>query len=178
MHHLRIIILLAVGVVSACAQDALPKKYGFRRYPEEIFLPTTNYSLTFLRAEPDKDHGSMGFFAFKHASDKPIQMWGFGFESDGSFRVRFERFAKLQDSKWQEVFVGYCATGAETYPIEPNHDYVLRVPLWPYTASGTRGVILLSGKRYSVISDEFDTATVRKNTDKRKLPNDSSPKSQ
>jgi hypothetical protein len=174
MHFLRIIILLTASFASAYGEETAAKKYGFRKFPDETFLPPATYRLKFLRAKRDKDHGSMGFFSFRHAFDKPIQMWGFGFEKDGSFRVRFERFSKLQDHKWQEVLVGYCGTGAETYAIEPNHDYIMRVPLWPYLFSGFRGVVLLSGQRHIVISDEFDADIVRKNADKTQWRNKSS----
>lgn len=160
--RLRLILLfLILGLECARAQEPSPSGYGFRSTPGENFLPRTSYRLTFLRAEPDKNHGVMGLFQLRHSGAQPIKLWGFRFEKDGSLRVRFERFSKLRDHKWQEVPVGYCGTGAETYAVEPERDYVLRVPLWPYLKEGTRGVVLLSGGTSAIVSEEFDGTDVR-----------------
>lgn len=164
MHVFRILFLLALSLVSAHAN------YDFTNLSKANLLDGARYRLTFLRSEPDKNHGRMGLFSLRHTLDDPIKIWGFGFQKDGSLRVRFERFSKWEGNRWTEVRVGYCGTGAETYTIAPNRDYVLRVPLWPFAKTGARGVALLSGTPYSLISEEFDGEAVRAGAGKTSRP--------
>jgi hypothetical protein len=154
------LVLLLVITPFALADEPPHTKYGFQRMREADFLPRAQYRLSFLRTEPDKHYGRIGLFTFRHTLDHPLKLFGFGFQKDGSLRVRFEQFSRRQDNRWQEVRVGYCGTGAQSYALDPNRDYLLRVPLWPFTRSGDRGVVLLSGDR-RILSDEFDTAPLR-----------------
>lgn len=132
--------------------------YGFKNLEN---LCVDGYEFKFIKAEADKDHWQMGHFKFRWNGQKSIRLWGIGFEKDGSFRVRFENFSNLTGGKWQEVPVGYCGTGSEMFSIEPNKDYVLKIPLWPYQSDGDKGVVKLDGEKISVVSEPFGVAQLR-----------------
>ncbi len=138
------------------AQDT-KTDYGFAHVED---LRTNGYDFRFLRATPDENHWRMGYFKFRWNGDKAIQLWGFGFEKDGSFRVRFENFSKKSGEGWEEVKVGYCGTGAEMFTLQANKDYILQIPLWPYKKGGDVGVVKLDGEKISVVSDPFTVADV------------------
>jgi len=36
--------------------------------------------------------------------------------------------------------------GAEMFTFEPNKDYLLQIPLWPYQKGGEEGIVKLNGK--------------------------------
>lgn len=112
MHLLRLLALLLAVDISARADETPRVKYGFLRAREADFLPPAQYRLSLVRTEPDKSHGRMGIFAFRHTLDHPLNLSGFGFQKNGSLRVRFEQFSRRQDNRWQEVNVAYCGTGA------------------------------------------------------------------
>lgn len=152
-------ILLAIVAVSpiAIAEEA-KLDYGFK-HTEDLRLE--GYDFKFVKAAPDKNHWRMGYFKFRWNGAKAIRLWGFGFEKDGSFRVRFEQFSKMTKGQWEEVTVGYCGTGAEMFTLEPNRDYVLQVPLWPYKKDGDEGVVKLGGEKISVVSEAFKAAEIR-----------------
>jgi hypothetical protein len=171
MQLFRILLFLILCMDCARAQESAATKYGFSKFPNKTLLAPASYHLTFLRAEPEKDYGSMGIFEFRHSLDEPIRMWGFGFQKDGSLRVRFEQFSKLQEGRWKEVPIGYCGTGAQTYELAPNRDYLLRVSLRPFAKDGTRGVVLLTGETFGVISDEFSGDAVRQVVKKKTKEN-------
>src|SRR5438128_2306727 len=99
MHLTRILLLLAITVVSVRAADPLPSTYDFTNLSKRNLLDASRYRLKFLRGEPDKDHGQIGLFAFRHTLDDPVKLWGFGFQKDGSFRVRFEQFSKWDGNR-------------------------------------------------------------------------------
>ena len=109
--------------------------------------------------------GAIGRFSFRHAYDKPIRLFGFGFEGTNVFRVRFEEYRREEAGQWTNVAVYYCGTGARCYPIEPNKDYVFLVSLLPFEEKGTRGIVELEGENYSV---PFDTAQIKAMAKKEK----------
>lgn len=152
-------MLLAIVAASTIAVAAEAKRdYGFK-HTEDLRLE--GYDFKFAKAAPDKNHWRMGYFKFRWNGAKAIRLWGFGFEKDGSLRVRFEGFPKMVDGRWEEVPVGYCGTGAEMYTLEPDKDYVLQVPLWPYEKNGDEGVVKLNGEKISVVSEPFKIAEIR-----------------
>ncbi|MBI2437795.1 MAG: hypothetical protein HYV36_03145 [Lentisphaerae bacterium] len=114
------------------------------------------------------DDGSIGRFAFRHSYDKPIQLFGFGFEGTNVFRVRFERYQREEVGRWTNVMVYYCGTGAQYYPIEPNKDYVFLVVLHPFEEKGTRGIVELEGKDIHIYSNPFDTAEITAMANKKR----------
>ncbi len=171
MFLLRIIAFVVFSVAVAEAGEPVLSKYDFSN-PSKSKLPDAGrYHLALLRIVPDRNQEPMGLFAFRHTLDEPLKIWGFGFQKDGTMQVRFEKFSKWEGNRWTEVGVGYCGTGAQTYALEPNHDYLLRVPLWPFAKSGERGVVLLSGTPFSLISEEFDGTEVRRGGQKGKTQN-------
>ena len=153
----NLLFILAAAFHIAAAEET-KRDYGFKLSKD---LRVDGYDFEFTKAEPDKDHWRMGYFKFRWNGTHPVRLWGFGFEKDGSFRVRFEEFSKMAVGQWKEVAVGYCGTGAEMFTLEPNKDYVLRVPLWPYQKDGEEGVIKLSGEEISLVSAPFKIAGIR-----------------
>lgn len=121
-----------------------------------------NCEFRMVAVEADKNHGAMGRFAFRHQESQPIQLYGFGFTGTNMFRVRFEEFQREDDGKWSKVEVGYCGTGAQLYPIQPNKDYVFLVPLWPFLEKGQRGMVTVLGTKVAVTSVAFDTSEIRR----------------
>ena len=128
----------------------------------ETAVPKVQSVFRLVSVEADANHGAMGRFAFRHHELRPIQLFGFGFTATNTFRVRFEEFQREEDGKWNKVEVGYCGTGAQLYPIEPNKDYTFLVPLWPYLEKGERGVVEISGTNVTVASVAFETSEIRK----------------
>ena len=118
--------------------------------------------LRLVAVEADTNHGAMGRFTFRHQEAHPIHLYGFGFTGTNMFRVRFEEFQREEAGKWSEVDVGYCGTGAQLYPIEPNKDYVFLVPLWPFLEKGQKGLLEIYGTNVTVASVGFDAAEIRK----------------
>jgi hypothetical protein len=134
------------------------ENYGFK---DVEFVQMEGYNLEFVTAVSDKDHWRMGMFKFRWNGKSLLRLWGFGFQKDGSFRVRFEKFSKLIGEKWEEVPVLYCGTGAEMYELKPDTDYVLKVPLWPSHKGGTKGVVKIGGEKIYLISKPFDVAQLK-----------------
>ena len=160
MHLPRLLVALLVIATWAHADETPRVKYGLQNARAADFLDPAQYHLSLTRVQPDRAHGHMGVFTFRHTLDRPMKLWGFGFKKDGSFRVRFEQFSRRENNRWDQVPVGYCGTGAETFELAPNREYILLIPLWPFAKSGDRGVVLLSGD-YRLVSEEFDTALLR-----------------
>ena len=146
------ITLLFFLCLSCSAED-----YGFKR---EYTLSSESYELVYIDSEPDENHWRMGFFKFRWTGSKPIKLWGFGFKDDGAFRVRFETFSKYKDGIWDEVMIGYCGTGAETYELSPNKDYTLRIPLKYFKKECTKGIVMLHSASDSMLSKPFDVASL------------------
>jgi hypothetical protein len=103
----------------------------------------------------------MGHFKFRWDGDQPVKLWGFGFQDDGSFRVRFETFSEFTQGVWTEIPVGYCGTGAEMFTLKPRQEYTLLIPLWPFQTKGEKGVVKIDGENVSLISTPFDTKSLR-----------------
>jgi hypothetical protein len=152
-------VILAFMIFQAAVGVNGANQYGFMHTE---FLRTEGYDFQFQRAEGDTNHWQMGFFRFRWNGNYPIRLWGYGFEKDGSFRVRFEIFSRLTADKWEEVPVGYCGTGMRMYEIKSKTNYVLKIPLWPYEKIGTKGVIKIDGEKIAFISKPFDVAPLRK----------------
>jgi len=150
------LLILATAQFLPGAEKA--ENYGFKNVE---FVQMEGYDLDFVSATVDKDHWRMGTFKFRWNGKNPLRLWGFGFQKDESFQVRFETFSKLVGEKWAEVPVAYCGTGAKLYEFKPNTDYVLRIPLWPYQKSGIRGVVKIGGEKISLISKPFDIALLK-----------------
>ena len=150
-------LLIGVAFQPIQAQETKPD-FGFKHVED---LSNDGYDFKFIRAEANKNHWKMGYFKFRWNGQKAIRLWGFGFEKDGSLRVRFESFSKMTNGKWQEVPVGYCGTGKEMFTLEPNKDYVLQIPLWPYDKDGEKGVVKLDGEKISVLSEPFEVSQLR-----------------
>jgi len=155
-------ILLALIAMASHPVKAEEKKpdYGFKDVEN---LRVEGYEFNFIKAEADKNHWQMGYFKFRWNGQKAIRLWGFGFEEDRSFRVRFENFSRMTGEKWQEVSVGYCGTGAEMFTLEPNKEYVVQIPLWPFKEKGDKGVVKIDGEKISLISKPFEVANLRNN---------------
>lgn len=146
------ILLLLFAVSSLAVAEEAKHDYGFKHAAD---LSVEAYDFKFIKAAPDKNHWRMGYFKFRWKGSKAIRLWGFGFEKDGSFRVRFENFSKKSQGGWKEEEVGYCGTGAEMFTLEPDKEYILQVPLWPYEKGGDEGVVKLDGEKISVVSEPF-----------------------
>lgn len=86
-----LLLWLFAGFSQVQAQTG-PSTYGFS-HAEHI--RATGYEFKLLRTKPSKDHWRMGYFQFLWKGPEPIRLWGFDFEKEGSFRVRFENFSKL-----------------------------------------------------------------------------------
>ncbi len=155
-----ILFLLIAAASHLVMADETKRHYGFKHVED---LHTDGYNFEFIKAESDKNHWQMGYFKFRWEGEKAVRLWGFGFEESGSFRVRFENFSKMINGKWQEVPVGYCGTGMEWFTLEPNKDYVLLIPLWPYQNDGEQGVVKLNGEKISIVSEPFGIAQLRIN---------------
>lgn len=141
------------------AEDA-KRNYGFEHIKD---LRLDGYEFKFTKAGPvDKDGYQLGYFKFRWNGNKPVHLWGFGFEKDGSFSARFETFSKKTKEVWTEVKVGHCGTGAETYALEPNKDYVIQIPLELHSEEAEQWVVKLDGQNISVISEPFSVTTDKK----------------
>jgi len=134
-------------------------------------LPKERYDFRLISVARDPDHTVMGTFRFRLNGGEPIRLRGFGFE-DGTmglpgdnghiFRPRSPTFKRKEASRWVDVPVGYCGFGVWDYAIQPNRDYIFRVPLWPFVEKGTEGIVGLWGPEVEVESTPFDTAGIRK----------------
>ena len=153
--HLAIVCLI---LALACQTGFSSEDYGFA---DTSHLQKKGYVLEFVSALPDKNHWKMGQFRFKWNGNKPIKLWGFGFQKDGSFRVRFEGFSRFTNDEWKEVPVGYCGTGAEMFTLQPDRDYTLLIPLWLFQTEGDKGIVKIDGENISLISGPFDTTALR-----------------
>ena len=149
---LSLFALLAITVAEEVKRD-----YGFGHTED---LRVEGYEFRFVKAASDKNHWRIGHFKFRWKGPKAIRLWGFGFESDGALRVRFEQFSKFTKGRWEEVEVGYCGTGMQMFSLQPDKDYLLLVPLWPYKKDGDEGVVKLNGE-VSVISEPFNVSNIR-----------------
>ena len=160
LRKMKALILAAlVTVISPCLVGAEGvEQYGFK---DSKFIRATGYTFEFTHAQADKNHWRMGFFNFRWNGERPIRLWGFRFEKDGSFRVRFENFSKFTNGEWGEISVGYCGTGAKLFELKPSTNYVLKIPLWPYEKKGEKGVVKIDGEDISVISKPFDVAPLK-----------------
>lgn len=147
--------LLLIAPPQAFAEAAKPD-YGFT-HAEDI--RADGYEFKFLKAGPaDKDGYRKGYFKFRWKGPKAVHLWGFGFEKDGSFQSRFEIFSKKTKSGWEEIKVGFCGTGAETFALEAGKDYVIQFPLERYAADAEQWVVKLDGEKISVVSEPFKIA--------------------
>jgi hypothetical protein len=153
------LLLLATASNFTRAEEA-KRDYGFE-YIEDLRLE--GYEFKFTKAGPaDKDGYQWGYFKFRWKGDKPVRLWGFGFEKDGSFSPRFETYSKKLKGAWAEVKVGYCGTGAETYALEPNKDYVFKIALEQHSEDAEQWVVKLDGEKISVVSEPFNVTTKKK----------------
>ncbi len=147
-------MLLAIVAVSTVAPaDEVKRDYGFK-HTEDLRLD--GYELKLVKAVPDKNHWRMGYFKFRWNGAKAVRLWGFGFEKDGSFRVRFESLSKKSQGEWKEVEQFTCGTGARMFTLEPDKEYVFQIPLSPYEKGGEQGVVMLGGEKISVVSEPFN----------------------
>ncbi len=73
-----------------------------------------------------------GEFLFINRSSDRIYLNGFGEPVGEFFHPRFVGFEVRRDNRWIKLDVGYCGTGAQKYPIEPNTEYVFDISLWPF----------------------------------------------
>lgn len=158
MKTFAILLVLIVSTSHLALAEETKPDYGFKDVEN---LSVDGYEFKFIKAEADEDHWQMGQFKFRWNGQNSIRLWGFGFEKDGSFRVRFENFSKMTGGKWQEVPVGYCGTDKEMFTLEANKDYVLRIPLRPYQKDGDKGVVKLDGEKVSIVSDPFDVSSLK-----------------
>ncbi len=157
MKRLNSFLALVLVLTSCAVHPARVSMYGFSDFRE---TPSTGYELILKRVERDENHGRMGFFHFRWEGNEPIRLWGFGVKPDGAFRVRFENFSKMSQGEWREMKVFYCGTGAEQFFLDPETDYVLRVPLWAFREDGEYGVVRINGSDVSLVSEPFRIAEV------------------
>ncbi len=160
MKALSIVLVFIAATSHLAVAEETKRDYGFAHVED---LRVDGYQFEFVKAEADKDHWRMGYFKFRWNGQKAVRLWGFGYEKDGALRVRFENFSKLTNGKWQEVGVLYCGTGKEMFTLEPNKDYMLQIPLWPYQKDGEKGVVKLHGEKIAIISAPFKVAEIRDN---------------
>ena len=153
-------LLLVTGAFSTFAlAEQVKQVFGFARTGD---LRLEGYDFKFMKAGPPNGEGyRMGYFKFRWKETKPIHLWGFGFGKDGLFSVRFAAFSKKSRNGWKEIEYGYCGTGAEMYPLEPDKDHVLLIPLEPHSEAAEQWVVKLNGENISVISEPFIVAQTR-----------------
>jgi hypothetical protein len=123
--------------------------------------PIKMYSLVLDDVRYDPDHDVMGQFKFKHYYAEPIELFGFGFSDPKQFSTRFEYYRREESGQWADVPAWYCGTGAQTYPLKPDTEYVLLIPLSPFVEKGTRGQVGVPGKGIKVVSDPFQTDRIQ-----------------
>ena len=70
-----------------------------------------------------------GVFSFRYSSDDSIAFWGFDQPHDNRFEPRFTMYQIKRTIDWKSLDVGYCGTGAETYVLQSDIDYILEIPL-------------------------------------------------
>ena len=122
----------------------------------------------------DRDHQIMGRFVFRHRFAAPLRLFGFGFDRPNQLLVRFETFRREESGRWADVRVWTCGTGAQTYELKPDTEYVLLVSLSPFVEKGTRGQVGVPGTTITVVSDPFETDKIQEawkshtNTETRK----------
>lgn len=165
---MRIIpILCGIGALLLCSCSKEPSPANTETTAES---GTSSYVLVLKSVVPDENHKAMGRFHFRHSQPKAISLHGFGFEDERGnrtenshvFRVRFETFKRRELRKWIDVLVGYCGTGAQEYPLEPNQDYTFLIPLWPFVEQGTHGIVGLSGTGTTIESEPFEISEIKK----------------
>lgn len=156
MRCILLIFLFNLGV--ACAEP----DYGFK----DKRILTKGYCFRFLGLKKDQNKREMGVFLFRWDGDKAVKLYGYGFEKDGTFQVRFEQVSRWRTGKWLELPILSCGTGAETFHFRPGKEYRIWVPMWRFSKDlkyqpdpvrkGDKGVVKIVGEGVSLLSEPFD----------------------
>ena len=72
---------------------------------------------------------AVGVFRFRYHGPGPVEFFGFGNPQDGKFDSRFTGYRVHDTGGWRELDIGYCGTGAATFPLLPDTDYELEISL-------------------------------------------------
>jgi hypothetical protein len=127
------------------------------------------YKFQFVSAnleKENKDYTGWGIFLFRWNGKQPVKIHGFGFEKNGDFQVRFEQVSRFRAGKWLKLPILSCGTGAELFKLQPGKDYKIQVSMWRFGTdleykadrprTGDKGVVLIRGEDFSLVSDPFD----------------------
>lgn len=136
MKHAALLLVLVLALFPRAAAnepaELTATTFRFLRTESKTFEPSTKGQrpATVL----------YGVFAFRYPGPQPLKFWGFNPPSkDGKFTVRFPDYKVQIEGGWQKVLVGYCGTGATAYPLDPDTDYFLFVPVDHPAISNTTG---------------------------------------
>jgi len=78
-----------------------------------------------------------GRFLFINKGPSPVEVYGFDKPVHGKFELRFVRHQILHKGEWEEIKIGYCGTGAMTFPMQPGKSYEFREFLSDFTEQDT-----------------------------------------
>jgi hypothetical protein len=116
--------LLGVRADDQKLPELAPDVFRFLRTEQQTFPPIIRDG-----EPPGPAHTvTYGVFAFRYHS-APLEFWGFDPPEGNQFTTRFTQYLVRRKSGWSEYPIGYCGFGEETYRLEPDTDYELRIYL-------------------------------------------------
>lgn len=110
--------LLGLVILGGCA---IPP--SARSRPQNPFRPIHVY------------RKASSLFTFTNQTGHPIKVYGFDSPDDGVMQIRFTEYQFLTPKGWQNLKIGYCGTGAETFLLQPGRSYQIHEWLNAYATS-------------------------------------------
>ena len=179
MKTLPIILLALLTYLASCSQEFKPsaEKGDEANISQDEAMVVPNYGFTdtgritkgyvfkFISAKLDKKYRGFGTFLFRWNGKSPIKLYGFEFEKNGDFEVRFEQVSRFRDGKWLWLGMLSCGTGAELYTLQPGKDYKILLSMWRFGTDlnykidlprkGDKGVVKIVGEDFYLVSEPF-----------------------
>ncbi len=124
---LCIFFLANCGISSAAER---PKKTP-KAAEKSTWVPVKDYDFYPIKIVPSPEDGVyVGHFTFVNRTSTTVSVSGFDEPDFGRFIPRFVGYEILSKEKWKDVTVGYCATGAQSFEMEPQVPYEFIVNLY------------------------------------------------
>ena len=93
----------------------------------------SDYVFKAIKIEPSPVDGEYtGRFRFINRQSKQVRVSGFEKPDHGRFIPRFVGFETMVNGAWEDLKVGYCATGAEDFAMKSQVPYEFICGLWAF----------------------------------------------
>ena len=102
-----------------------PDTFRFVRTEQQTFPPVIRDGAVIVPAATN----TYGIFSFRYHRLEPMTFWGFSEPQDGKFQPKFTSYRINVHDVWHDLAIGYCGMAAVSYPLQPDTDYELKIPL-------------------------------------------------